>query len=112
MSGTASIMRQSLMRHTILVGDIPIAVTRKRIRHVHLRVHPPDGRVTISAPLSARPQVVEAFAATRLEWIRRQQDRVRGQPRKAPLQFVAGESHYLWAAGTCFTLRSVMAGRR
>jgi predicted metal-dependent hydrolase len=59
-------------------------------------VHPPDGRVTISAPISARPQVVEAFAASRLGWIRRQQDRVRGQAREALRRFVPGESHYLW----------------
>lgn len=85
-----------LMGYTILVGEIPIEVTRKRIRHVHLRVHPPEGRVTISAPMSARRQVVEAFAAMRLEWIRRQQDRVRDQPREAPRRFEQGESHYLW----------------
>lgn len=78
----------------IVVGDIPISITRKRIKHVHLRVHPPDGRVTISAPNSVRPQTVEAFAAARLEWIRRQQNRVRG--RSTPRQFVTGESHYLW----------------
>ena len=84
------------MGYTILIGDIPIEVTRKRIKHVHLRVHPPNGRVTISAPRSARLQVVEAFAATRLEWIRRQQDRVRGQAREAPRRYEQGESHYLW----------------
>lgn len=83
------------MGQTIVVGDVPIAVTRKRIKHVHLRVHP-DGRVTISAPISARPQVVEAFAATRLEWIQRQQDRVRRQVREAPRLYVSGENHYLW----------------
>jgi hypothetical protein len=82
--------------YTLRVGDISIAVTRKRIKHVHLRVHPPDGRVTISAPVSARSQFVEAFAATRLEWIRRQQVRMRAQPREAPRRFEEGEGHYLW----------------
>ena len=85
-----------LMGQTIFVGDVPIAVTLKRIKHVHLRVHPPDGRVTISAPMSARPQVVEAFAESRLEWIRRQQVRVRRQVREAPRLYVSGENHYLW----------------
>ena len=80
----------------ILLGDLKIAVTRKRIRNVHLRVHPPDGRVTISAPVSARMRVIEAFAASRVEWIRRQQQRVREQPREASRQFVTGESHHLW----------------
>jgi predicted metal-dependent hydrolase len=81
---------------SILVGDIPIALTRKRIKHTHLRVHPPDGRVTISAPHSVRLQVLEAFATTRLEWIKRQQDRVRGQARDVGSRFITGESHYLW----------------
>ena len=85
-----------MMGQTILVGDIPIEVTRKRIKHVHLRVRPPDGDVTISAPMSARMQVVEAFAAARLEWIRRQQQRLRGLAREAPRRFAPGESHYLW----------------
>jgi predicted metal-dependent hydrolase len=80
----------------ILLGDVKIAVTRKRIKNVHLRVHPPDGRVTISAPISARLRLLEAFAASRLEWIRRQQQRVREQPREAPGQFVTGETHSLW----------------
>jgi len=86
------------MGQTIRVGDIPIEVTRKRIKHVHLRVRPPNGDVTISAPWSARLKVVEEFAASRLEWIRRQQTRVRGQKRESPRLFVAGEDHYLWGS--------------
>jgi hypothetical protein len=85
-----------LMRQTILVGDIPIEVTRKRIKHLRLRVHPPDGRVTMSSPMSVRRKVVEAFAASRLDWIRGQRDRVRAQVREAPRRFERGESHYLW----------------
>ena len=84
------------MTHTLVIADISITVTRKRIKHVHLRVHPPLGEVTISAPMSARLQVVEAFAESRLEWIRRHQERVRGQERKAPHRFIDGESHALW----------------
>ena len=39
-----------LMAETIQLGDIAIAVTRKDIKHVHLSVHPPSGRVTLVAP--------------------------------------------------------------
>ena len=85
-----------LSRLTILVGDIPIEITRKRIRHVHLRVHAPDGRVTISAPRSLRLPVVESFAVARLEWIRRKQDCVRSQPREWSPRFEEGESVHLW----------------
>jgi predicted metal-dependent hydrolase len=72
------------MKQTLLLGDVSIAVTRKRIKHLHLRVHPPDGRVTMSAPYSMRLHTVESFAATRLDWIRRQQERLRRQEWEAP----------------------------
>jgi len=35
------------MADTIQLGDIAITVTRKDIKHVHLSVHPPAGRVTL-----------------------------------------------------------------
>lgn len=81
------------MVQTIQVGDILIAVTRKRIRHVHLRVHAPDGRVTMSAPHSVRLRTVEEFATTRLAWIRRQQARVRLREREVPRSVADVERH-------------------
>jgi predicted metal-dependent hydrolase len=79
----------------IRVGDIEIAVTRKRIKHVRLRVHP-DGHVTISAPIRTRPHFIQEFVGSRLEWIRKQQERVRGLPTESASRFVDGESHYVW----------------
>ena len=37
--------------NTIELGDICLNVTQKNIKNLHLSVHPPLGRVTISAPL-------------------------------------------------------------
>jgi len=84
------------MTETIRLGDIAISVTRKRIKHVHLSVHPPRGRVTLVAPEGTRPQVARAYAASKLGWIRDQQAKLRGQARETPRQFVERESHYLW----------------
>jgi predicted metal-dependent hydrolase len=84
------------MVDTILVGGIPITVTRKRIKNLHMRVRPPDGQVTVSAPYRGRLPDIEAFVASRLEWIRRQQNRIREQAREVPPRFASGESHYLW----------------
>ena len=42
------------MAETIQFGDIAIVVTRKDVKHVHLSVHPPDGRVTLVAPRATR----------------------------------------------------------
>lgn len=84
------------MTETIQLGDITIAMTRKDIKHVHLSVHPPSGRVTLVAPLATRPEVARAYAASKISWIRDQQAKLLGQARETPRQFVERESHYLW----------------
>jgi len=84
------------MAETIEIADISIAVTRKAVKNVHLSVHPPGGRVTLVAPTDTRIEVARAYAITRLGWIRKQQERFRGQVREAPRRFVTRESHYLW----------------
>ena len=84
------------MSETIQLGDIAIAVTRKKIKHVHLSVHPPTGRVTLVAPTGTRMEVARAYAISKLGWIRDQRAKLQGQARETPRQFVERESHYLW----------------
>lgn len=84
------------MTEQIQLGDLSISVTRKAVKHVHLSVYPPDGRVTVVAPLNARTAVVRAFAATKLKWIRDRQAELRSQAREEPRAYVTRESHYLW----------------
>lgn len=84
------------MTEFIHIGDISIAVTRKDIKNVHLSVHPPEGRVTLSAPTETRLEVARAYAITRLSWIREQQEKLRSQARETPREFIERESHYLW----------------
>jgi predicted metal-dependent hydrolase len=84
------------MTETIQLGDVSIAVTRKDIKNVHLSVHPPHGRVTLSAPKATRLEVARAYAISRLSWIRNQQKKFADQSRETPRQFINRESHYLW----------------
>lgn len=84
------------MTELIQLGDISIQVTRKDIKHVHLAVHPPDGRVTLSAPTNTRIEVARAYAVSKIGWIQKQQEELRGQARETPRQFVKRESHFLW----------------
>ena len=84
------------MAETITIGEMAIEVLRKDIKHVHLSVHPPDGRVTLSAPAGTRPEAMRAFAVTKLGWIREQQRRLAEQARETDRQFIERESHYLW----------------
>ncbi|MFD2112115.1 M48 family metallopeptidase [Thiorhodococcus fuscus] len=84
------------MTESIQLGDVLIAVTRKDVKHVHLSVHPPEGRVTLVAPNETRLEVARAYAITKLGWIREQQIQLRNQARETPREFVERESHYLW----------------
>jgi predicted metal-dependent hydrolase len=84
------------MTDVIELGDITISVAFKAIKNVHLTVHPPDGQVSLVAPLGTRPEVARAYAITRLGWIRQQQATLDAQARETPRQYVERESHYLW----------------
>ena len=93
------------MTETIHIGEIAIALTRKDVKHVHLSVHPPSGRVTLVAPKGTRPEVARAYAVSKLGWIRDQQAKLREQARETPRQFVERESHCLWGRRYLLSVR-------
>jgi predicted metal-dependent hydrolase len=93
------------MSETIKLGDIEIEVTRKSVKHAHLSVHPPGGRVTLVAPAGTRPEVVRAFAISKLSWIRQQQQQLLRQAREAPRVFVERETHHLWGRRYLLSVR-------
>lgn len=95
------------MKDTIKLGDLTIDVTRKDIKNVHLSVHPPDGRVSLSAPINTRIDVVRAYVISKLSWIRLQQQKLAKQTRETPREFVKRESHYLW--GRRYLLNVIVA---
>src|SRR5450631_3633088 len=92
------------MTETIQLGEISIVVTRKAIKHVHLSVYPPSGRVTLVAPVATRLRVARAYAISRLGWIREQQSKLQNQAREAPRKFIERESHYLWGRRHLLTI--------
>jgi predicted metal-dependent hydrolase len=93
------------MAQTIHIGETVIALTRKDVKHVHLSVHPPNGRVTLVVPKGTRPEVARAYAVSKLGWIRDQQAKLREQARETPRQFVERESHYLWGRRYLLSVR-------
>jgi predicted metal-dependent hydrolase len=80
----------------IELGDVTVELTRRDVKNVHLAVHPPDGRVTLVAPVGTRADVARAYAVTKLPWIRDQRAKLRTQAREAPRRFVTRESHWVW----------------
>jgi predicted metal-dependent hydrolase len=89
---------------TIQLGEISVLVTRKAIKHAHLSVHPPSGRVTLATPATTRLDVARAYAISKLGWIREQQRKLRTQDRETPRRFIERESHRLWGRHHLLTI--------
>ncbi len=80
--------------NTIELGDISLDVIHKDIKNIHLSVHPPLGRVTISAPLQMDLESIRLFSISKLGWIRKQQAKLKNQKRETAREYVTRESHY------------------
>ena len=78
------------------LGDITVDVVQKDIKNVHLSVHPPTGRVRISAPLRMTADTIRVFAISKIGWIRQQQTKLQSQDREPPREYLDRESHYVW----------------
>lgn len=81
---------------TITLEGIPIEVERKPIRNLYLRVHSPDGRVRLTAPLHVSTDAIEQFAASRLGWIRKHLAAAKGASQPALLE--DGAQVLLWGS--------------
>jgi predicted metal-dependent hydrolase len=93
------------MTDRIQLGDVAVDVVFKDIKHVHISVYPPDGRVRLAAPAHMSLETLRVFAVSKLGWIKTQQRKLHAQARETPRDILERESHYLW--GRRYLLRSV-----
>ena len=84
------------MVRQLKLGDITVDVVLKDIKNVHLSVHPPTGRVRISAPSRMSLDNVRVFAISKLGWIKQQQKKLQEQDRETPREYLDRESHCVW----------------
>ncbi|HWF62668.1 MAG TPA: SprT family zinc-dependent metalloprotease [Nitrospira sp.] len=80
----------------VQLGNMAVDVVLKDIKNVHLSVYPPTGRVRIAAPARMNLDTIRIFAISKLDWIKRQQKKLREQERETPHEYLNRESHYLW----------------
>ena len=78
----------------IKIANIIIDVIRKDIKNMHLAVYPPRGRIRLSVPLKADPEMLRLFAISKLGWIKKHIKNFNEQPRESKRTFQNGESHY------------------
>ena len=80
----------------ITVSGITVAVVKKKIKNLHLRVKAPDGRVELSAPVGLSNGKIEEFLRDKRDWILQQQGKFSQQTDQMARDYVSGELLYVW----------------
>jgi predicted metal-dependent hydrolase len=78
------------------VRGIDIDVIYKDIKHLHIGVYPPHGRVRVAAPVQLDDDRVRLAVIQRLPWIKKQRAQLRSAERQTQREMITGESHYVW----------------
>ncbi|MBN9226613.1 MULTISPECIES: M48 family metallopeptidase [Legionella] len=76
------------------LDDMDVAVVQKNIKNVHLSVYPPVGHVRVSAPEQMSLDAIRAYVISKLNWIRKQQNKFQSQERETTREYIDRESHY------------------
>lgn len=78
----------------LILGDVIVDVMQKDIQNIHLSVYPPTGKVRIAAPLRMNLDTIRIYTISKLDWIKKQQQKFKAQEREAPREYLDKESHY------------------
>jgi predicted metal-dependent hydrolase len=78
------------------LGSIKALIVRKLVKNLHLSVLPPSGKVRVTAPEGMKDDAIRTLLATRLPWIKKQQEKFKGQNRQSKRKYISGESHYFF----------------
>lgn len=84
------------MSEILKYNDIEVELFYKNIKNVHLRVHPPLGRVTLSAPEMMNKEHLRVYVSTKLGWIRKEKRKIISQKREPEYLYLTNESHYFF----------------
>lgn len=82
----------------LTIRGIDVDVVYKDIKHLHVGVYPPFGRVRVAAPLRLDDEHVRLAVIQRLPWIKQQREQLRSAERQSTREMVSGESHYVWGS--------------
>lgn len=95
----------------VSIGGIPVEIIRKaNLKNLYVRINPPDGKVTVSAPTETPEDSLKQFVLKKMPEITRVRERMISQERQTKREYVSGESCYLW--GKAYMLQVIFEGCR
>jgi predicted metal-dependent hydrolase len=95
--------KSPLSSQTVNLSGFPVVISRKKIKHIHLRICPPDGELRLSAPLHISLGTIEKFITHKQSWIEKAIVKVKTQKSIAAPEYKSGGKHYF--SGQIYTLR-------
>lgn len=93
----------------VTIGSVEIAIQFKPIKNLHLSVHPPFGKVTVSSPDFYDLEKIKIYLATKLSWIKKEQKKILSQEREGAKLFITQESHFVF--GKRYLMKIVPASK-
>ena len=78
----------------MILNNIDIEVCRKNIKHIHLSVYPPFGKVHVSAPIDTTDEQIKMFTLSRWMWISQKREEAQNHNIQPERRYLSGESHY------------------
>jgi len=81
---------------TLIISGIIVEINKKDVKSMRLYVKPPNGDVTVSAPLSMSDEVIEKFVKSKTGWIKEQVEKIRNLYYSPEREYVSGETINVW----------------
>ena len=95
----------------LLIDGMTVTVIRKPIKHMNLRVLPPDGAIQIAAPAWLPQENIVRFVREKRSWIERHQQKLRARPAPTSPDYSDGQAVYLWGESRRLCLEPAARGR-
>ena len=90
------------------INGLQFEVTRKRIRHLYLRILAKDRSLKISAPMGTSEREIRRFVEVKFPWIQKKMKKFENRKQEPEFQYVDGEQIPIW--GKTFELRLLRGG--
>ncbi len=87
------------------IHDITLTLKRKNIKHMYLRVLPPNGEVTLTVPITTDKKEIYDFIESKKSWILKKRKIIQEKTFLPDYKYITGEKHYLW--GEEYTLQLI-----
>lgn len=99
-----------MKNRSVIIDNVEVTVIRKPIKNLHLRVYPPDGRVSLAVPKNCSDKRIHLVITNKLDWIKKKQADLLKHTYPHPPEWQTGEKHYF--LGEAYDLQIIHSGKK